>query len=874
MASTTDPSHTPIIEERLCSQCSKLNLRRYLAPLTLRLYWDLPKHITFDRPLLVSMTASCALCRLLAQSIKPTPDGAPVSINGVHFENLGDTQTQEGTPTESLCMIIDGPNALQLAPYGNDTFRLGARRCSYARLVQPDCANLELIKSWLQKCEQEHQECLIAPLEPYSQVAVPQYVIDVEEMQIREVGTEKLRYLALSYVWGETKQLLLEKANLNQLTKPNSLRECFDELSKVVRDAMTFTQKLGERYLWIDALCICQDNDATKKVQIDSMNIVYTHAAMTLVALEGHDSSYGLPGVQPYPQPRHQPFERIHQLRMTTVMPNISELEKLSEWRRRAWTYQEEVFSKRLLFFTDHQVYFRCQRSTYSEDRFEDHSDLLTAQGEGLLSDPELLRSFAEWKRHVTNYSTRDFHKNDDRYNAFAGIENELQHHWKLLCVTGIPVKCLVLGLYWHLDLINKTHQGRTKVCRISTYPSWSWLGWKGSVEFPQLNIRFDISDVEISGTVYKFNDDGEMLSTPADPGQLQLEEAMKGLQKQPKCLSFSAYSSRLRLDTSRFASEGMLLVAPQREKICGIIYAGHLPLQSISQGEGVLYECILIGSCSRPSAFDCCNYLKPGDAQFMSWAASPEMDSLMPQNLSEVHERAMSRFEPLQLIPTGPTPGYGDYIRLNLLEELRCKVELVDWLCKLVGRFITAFGYLLFVVFYIVWAVLAIVIGLGFLSLLISVLISAVGLALGLLIALCIIIPSVMILVGIACWIFQKIFNSFSGTTRKWYAWDSMRCTRPGRWVDQKCVDGLPLKYQSFLYKFWSTPMDDIELEQSRWQRQRYQWKEDYNVVLIMLVESHPSRGADVCERLAVGEMSARCWWDSQPIQRRVVLQ
>ncbi|KAL2060689.1 hypothetical protein VTL71DRAFT_9330 [Oculimacula yallundae] len=867
MASTTATSYTTIVEDSLCLQCSKLDLRRYLAPLTLRLYWDLPKYITFDPPLLVSTSTSCALCRLLAQSIKPPPDGhshsASVPINGVRFEDLGNTLTLAGAPTKSLCMIADGPNAFQIAPYGRNAFRLGARGGSYARLLQPDCANLDLIKSWLRKCEQGHQECLVACLKSNSQVTVPQYVIDVEGMQVREVGTKKLRYLALSYVWGETKQLLLERANLNRLTKSNALQECFDQLSKVARDAITFTQNIGERYLWIDTLCICQDNEVTKKVQIDSMNIVYAQATLTLVALEGDNSSYGLPGVQPYSKPRHQPVEHVHQLRMTTVMPNISELEKLSEWRRRAWTYQEELFSKRLLFFTDHQVYFRCQRSTLCEDRFEDYSGSLTTQFMDVLNEPEPLRSFAMWKQCVINYSTRDFHKNVDRYNAFAGIEHELKHRWKLPCITGIPVDYLVRGLYWHLHVIDKTQQRCADLRRISTYPSWSWCGWKGSVILPPLDIRFEMSTVEISGTTYTFNDDGRMVSPPADSEQPQLEEVMMGREKRPESLIFSAYSSRLHLNTSRFASDGILSVTPLR-KVCGIIYGGHLPLKSISQDEAVLYECILIGSCSRVSAFDCCNYASPGHSKFMSWAYSAETNREIPQKLSEVHQRTIIRSGPLKIMP-GTDYRWG--VKLNSLEKIRCKVKLFDWLCKFIWLLITFIGYVLLYTGYIVGAALAVGIGIG-------LLIPAAGLALGILLALCIIIQPAMILVGIFCWTVQKFYNSRPGATKMWYAWDSMRCTRLGRWIDRKCVDRLPLRYLCFLYRFWSKPTDDIELEQSRWQKQRDQPQTDNNVVLIMLVESHPRRGADVCERLAVGEMSARCWWDTKPVQRRIVLQ
>ena len=262
-------------EEQLCSPCSKLTLRRYLAPMALRLLWDLPMHVKFDHGLEVSPTANCASCRILAKSLGLTSQTSSVLIPGVQFKELGNTQTFSGTSTSSFCMQADWPGATsRLAPFGIDAFRLGSCRSSYGRFVQPECADRQLVQSWLESCEKKHDECSIDVSNALFARTVAEYVIDVEEMTLKRVGGEQIRYLALSYVWGKIPSLQLRKHNLSMLTNANALRESYGELSNVVKDAMTFTRELWERYLWVDSLCICQDDSTMKEAQIASMNTV------------------------------------------------------------------------------------------------------------------------------------------------------------------------------------------------------------------------------------------------------------------------------------------------------------------------------------------------------------------------------------------------------------------------------------------------------------------------------------------------------------------------------------------------------------------------------------------------------------------------
>lgn len=54
---------------------------------------------------------------------------------------------------------------------------------------------------------------------------------------------------------------------------------------------------LGERYLWVDALCIVQDDNASKQSMIERMHVIYQNAFLTLFVATGTDANAGLSGV-------------------------------------------------------------------------------------------------------------------------------------------------------------------------------------------------------------------------------------------------------------------------------------------------------------------------------------------------------------------------------------------------------------------------------------------------------------------------------------------------------------------------------------------------------------------------------------------------
>lgn len=68
-------------------------------------------------------------------------------------------------------------------------------------------------------------------------------------------------------------------------------------LPATILDAITVTNRLGFRYLWVDRYCINQHDKNKAQIQINQMDLIYQKASLTLVAASSKDPPYGLPGV-------------------------------------------------------------------------------------------------------------------------------------------------------------------------------------------------------------------------------------------------------------------------------------------------------------------------------------------------------------------------------------------------------------------------------------------------------------------------------------------------------------------------------------------------------------------------------------------------
>lgn len=149
------------------------------------------------------------------------------------------------------------------------------------------------------------------------------------------VPQEPCRYVALSHVWGGTKQHMLTEDNLEDLRKKGGIRE--NQVSQTIRDAMIFTRNLGERYLWCDALCIVQDSKAIRQQTLQDMGVIYGQSLITIVAGSCNNADENLPGVS---TERHwmQWFQRISPSLTVSAHFDFKDHLEDAKYSRRAWT--------------------------------------------------------------------------------------------------------------------------------------------------------------------------------------------------------------------------------------------------------------------------------------------------------------------------------------------------------------------------------------------------------------------------------------------------------------------------------------------------------------------------------------------------------
>ena len=137
--------------------------------------------------------------------------------------------------------------------------------------------------------------------------------------------------------------------------RPGSIDVSFSKLKfgKTIEDALRLVSLLGERYLWVDCLCIVQDDLDTKQDFLNAMGSKYSNAYFTIVAADGHHADHGLRGLGHGSQARSVSCDIVRFPSGTDIIahrPRTWYAED-SPWKLRAWTFQEALFSRRILIF-------------------------------------------------------------------------------------------------------------------------------------------------------------------------------------------------------------------------------------------------------------------------------------------------------------------------------------------------------------------------------------------------------------------------------------------------------------------------------------------------------------------------------------------
>ncbi|KAF2647367.1 HET-domain-containing protein, partial [Lophiostoma macrostomum CBS 122681] len=153
-------------------------------------------------------------------------------------------------------------------------------------------------------------------------------------------------YVCLSHSWGGQQPLKTTMRSLRDFQN----KITWSSLPRLFQDAVTCTRKIGFRYLWIDSLCIIQDDPTDWMEQSACMVDIYRNGALTLAAAcstGAHDSLF-------------RRLSRKHQLR---------QLDSGGYPLVRAWVLQERLLSARVLYFGDQELFWGCTECTDCECR-------------------------------------------------------------------------------------------------------------------------------------------------------------------------------------------------------------------------------------------------------------------------------------------------------------------------------------------------------------------------------------------------------------------------------------------------------------------------------------------------------------------------
>ena len=392
----------------------------------------------------------------------------------------------------------------QIIPFSDKLF-------GQARWREDEC-DYRLFREWLRVCETKHDHRM-----PNFSDNMAIRFIDVQRKCLVEwngPASQVPRFVALSYVWGmQHQKVMLTTDRLDDFKQPGFLDQPLDQ---TIRDSIDLVSRIGENYLWIDALCILQDNREDKVTQIPQMHKIYGKAVLTIIAAAGHHADFGLPGVGVKSRTGNWFKLELDDIRVLfrshtkLYAPSLDvgfteNYLYTSIYQSRAWTFQEGHLSTRVLVFTKDQVYWECEKCTWCEethwesdsidfiswravkdptpldvwtDRFERHAyDMLGADEP---EKPEPVRN--SYAALVKEYSNRYLSYDQDIMDGCTGVLSSIKEREQSDFLFALRTRYFGNDLLFNITkAIPRRFPGQASV--EAGFPTWSWASWKGTIE-------------------------------------------------------------------------------------------------------------------------------------------------------------------------------------------------------------------------------------------------------------------------------------------------------------------------------------------------------------------------------------------------------
>ncbi|RYO88153.1 hypothetical protein DL766_000712 [Monosporascus sp. MC13-8B] len=349
----------------------------------------------------------------------------------------------------------------------------------------------KFVKDCLDECVRNHITCRKASQGLDERWPKRILEIDPASSQVRLVGFDESmdqRYTALSYCWGSGEPPLQATETTLPVLKDGVSTGA---LPRTIEDAVRFSLRIGSNLIWIDSMCIIQNDPADWDEESCKMSTVYRHALLTIVANsaascnEGflereRDASILLREVQlgdrwTEIRARKVPQTGHHRPYRFDCSPDQRHLEPVDT---RGWTLQERLLSPRSIVVTAGEAQWACQATQACE----------CGQAPSEVTTSKTSTSEDEWFRVLGDYMTRNLTKDTDRLIALAGVSKVMARSLPGKFSAGIwvtpePTSLTMRGLLWcrMADIMRPSYSPREYLA-----PSWSWASVVGEATHVQ----------------------------------------------------------------------------------------------------------------------------------------------------------------------------------------------------------------------------------------------------------------------------------------------------------------------------------------------------------------------------------------------------
>jgi hypothetical protein len=374
------------------------------------------------------------------------------------------------------------------------------------------------VRKWLFDCT-SHERCNLdissggkidnrnVPL-PARCIYVPP---EEEGVRLEETGGRRGAYITLSHRWnGATELCKTVKSNYD-----DRLHGTFGSVQALFYNIFDIARKLGIRYVWIDSLCIVQDDKVDWEREAPKMSQYYQFSTLSVACTEpclelGLFTQFS-DDYHPWSRLARLPYRdaRGHHSGWFYIYRRKHEIHKQyeheiknSELLRRGWIVQEWILSRRILWYTPSGLYWECvsepARTSFGEKLDIHHRNTQNISLELKTSfDFSQGDSYDHWYRMVEMYAPTFLSKvAQDRMLALSSLARAIQGRLRHENESQIEVgdQTNLAGAYCAGLWLQDIHRGMlwTMTSQADVTPklenaaSWSWVPFLTNFRWPE----------------------------------------------------------------------------------------------------------------------------------------------------------------------------------------------------------------------------------------------------------------------------------------------------------------------------------------------------------------------------------------------------